>query len=241
MNENNKNSNISQIALVGLLVVASFFIGILSSRVKQLEKTDVAQVPGESAQVAGAQVEELSFDEIATSLGLDLNEFNTCLASEDVAQRVEDELQSGIKAGVTGTPGNFLVDTQTNKVVVIAGALPIDMLEDSFTDLKAGNGVDNNVDPITESDYVQGDRRARYVLFEYSDYECPFCGSFHSTSKVFTESYDDIAWVYRQFPLDEGLQPLHPNTRKKSIAALCAGQIGGNDAFWAFSDALFGL
>ncbi|MFH1648344.1 MAG: hypothetical protein ABIA11_01260, partial [Patescibacteria group bacterium] len=97
MNENNKNSNISQIALVGLLVVASFFIGILSSRVKQLEKTDIAQVPGESAQVAGAQVEELSFDEIATSLGLDLSEFNTCLASEDVAQRVEDELQSGIK------------------------------------------------------------------------------------------------------------------------------------------------
>jgi len=237
MNENNKNSNISQIALVGLLVVASFFIGILSSRVKQLEKTDIAQVPGESAQVAGAQVEELSFDEIATSLGLDLSEFNTCLASEDVAQRVEDELQSGIKAGVNGTPGNILFDTQTGKSVDIAGALPMDMLVSSFDDLKAGNGVDISVDPVTADDYLQGNRGARYVLFEYSDYECPFCSTFHATAKQFSEANADIAWVYRQFPLDL----IHPNARAKSQAALCAGQIGGNDAFWAFSDALFGL
>lgn len=37
MNENNKNSNISQIVLVALLVVASFFIGTLLNRVKNLE------------------------------------------------------------------------------------------------------------------------------------------------------------------------------------------------------------
>jgi protein-disulfide isomerase len=237
MNENNNNSNITQIALVGLLVVAAFFIGILSSRVKNLEKNNVAQVPQEETQIAGEPAENLSFDQIVSELGLDVEAFSECLLNGDTSQRVKDESASGVKAGVNGTPGNILLDTQTGMAVDIAGALPLNMLEDSLDDLKAGNGTDIDVDPVTEEDYLLGDRNSRYILFEYSDYDCPFCSSFHATAKEFTEANADVAWVYRQFPLDQ----LHPNARAKSEAALCAGEVGGNDAFWAFSDAMFGL
>ena len=239
MDENNKNSNITQIALVALLVVASFFVGILSNRIKQPESNDIAQVPAETGNVAGAEVPGVvSIEDALLSLDLNQEEFYACLDSGEFAQRVEDELQSGVKAGVSGTPGNILFDTQTGLALNIAGALPMEMLEESLDDLKSGNGIDIDVDPITADDYIRGDSNSRFILFEYSDYECPYCGMFHETAKEFIENHEgEVAWVYRQFPLDE----LHPNTRKKSEAVLCAGKIEGNDAFWALSDALVGL
>lgn len=239
MDEDNKNSNITQIALVVFLVVVAFFVGILSNRVKQTEGDDIAQVPAEAGNVAGAEVSGVvSIEKALLSLDLDQEEFYACLDSNEFGQRVENELQSGVKAGVSGTPGNILFDTQTGLALDIAGALPMEMLEESLDDLKTGGGKSIDVDSVTTSDYIRGDSNSRFILFEYSDYECPFCGRFHETAKEFIENHEgEVAWVYRQFPLDE----LHPSTRKKSEAVLCAGKLGGNDAFWELSDALLGL
>lgn len=44
-----------------------------------------------------------------------------------------------------------------------------------------------------------------------------------------------VAWVYRQFPIKE----LHPNSTRISEAALCVGELAGNDGFWKFSDSVF--
>jgi protein-disulfide isomerase len=44
-----------------------------------------------------------------------------------------------------------------------------------------------------------------------------------------------VAWSYRQFPLVQ----LHPNAPRLAEAAYCAGDIGGNDGFWKFSDLIF--
>jgi protein-disulfide isomerase len=44
-----------------------------------------------------------------------------------------------------------------------------------------------------------------------------------------------VAWVFRHFPLDS----LHSKARKEAQASECANELGGNDAFWAYSDKLF--
>jgi protein-disulfide isomerase len=96
----------------------------------------------------------------------------------------------------------------------------------TFSDVKA----------VTDSDYVRGDKNAKITLIEYSDYECPYCKTFHPTirDQVMKDYEGQIRWVYRHFPLS-----FHQNAPKQSEAALCVGKLVGNDAFWEFSDKLF--
>lgn len=63
---------------------------------------------------------------LAKDVGLDQNRFKTCLDSGEFAAHVEEDYQSGLTAGVTGTPGNILLDTKTGKTKLIPGALPFE-------------------------------------------------------------------------------------------------------------------
>ncbi|MSU54972.1 MAG: hypothetical protein EXS46_00335 [Candidatus Taylorbacteria bacterium] len=91
--------------------------------------------------------------------------------------------------------------------------------------------------PIDTADHMLGNPNADIVLLEYSDLECPFCKSFHSTMKQLMDKYaknGKIAWAYRHFPLD-----IHPKSPHESEAAECAAELGGNDKFWSYVDKTF--
>ena len=91
------------------------------------------------------------------------------------------------------------------------------------------------ISPVTEEDHLFGNSEAEIILVEYSDFECPYSKSFHLTMKqVLAEYGDKVAWVYRHFPLD-----FHANAQKEAEASECAAELGGNQAFWSYADALF--
>lgn len=69
---------------------------------------------------------------LAAEVGLNQNTFKTCLDSGKYATHVEEDYQGGIKAGITGTPGNILLDTKTKKTILIPGALPFDQFKQSI-------------------------------------------------------------------------------------------------------------
>jgi len=70
-----------------------------------------------------------SLPNLATQVGIDKADFQSCLDSGEMAQTVENQYQSGLKAGVNGTPGSFLVDTKTGEIKSIQGAQPYEQVK----------------------------------------------------------------------------------------------------------------
>lgn len=157
----------------------------------------------------------------------------------------------------TKEPGTH-APTQTNNLtipvaIVIAGALiagAVYLGTSKGTGTVAGNnqqpqqvaqqtGSLDEMRAISKDDHIRGNPNAPVMIVEYSDFECPFCKRFHDTMKQVTTEYGDkVAWVYRQFPLDQ----LHPvKARKEAVASECAAELGGNDAFWKYADRFFEL
>lgn len=92
------------------------------------------------------------------------------------------------------------------------------------------------VPPVSASDHLRGARDARITLVEYSDTECPFCKTFHATAQQIVKDYaGQVNWVYRHFPL-----AFHnPGATQQAVAAECAAEIGGGEAFWRYIDAIY--
>jgi len=77
---------------------------------------------------------------------------------------------------------------------------------------------------------------APVTVVEFSDYQCPFCGRFFSTTlSTLKRDYIDagkVRYVFRDYPLDQ----IHPQARKAAEAAHCAGDQG---KYWEMHDRLF--
>lgn len=72
---------------------------------------------------------------IANQIGLDGTKLQTCTDSGRMSSIVETQYQGGLKAGINGTPGTFILDTKTGKSTLITGALPYEEFKsqiDSF-------------------------------------------------------------------------------------------------------------
>jgi len=91
------------------------------------------------------------------------------------------------------------------------------------------------IEPVSESDYIRGDMSDSVKIIEYSDPECPYCSDFHTTMKKIVDDYDQVAWVYRHFPMDN----LHSKARTEITATECANDLGGRDIFWGYLDRLY--
>lgn len=97
---------------------------------------------------------------------------------------------------------------------------------------------DITLSPITADDHVLGNPNADIMIVEFSDIDCPFCSTFHTTMHRIVDEYGKdgkVAWAYRHFPIDQ----LHPDARLKAESTECVASLGGNEAYWNYIDALF--
>ncbi len=97
------------------------------------------------------------------------------------------------------------------------------------------NSLNVNMRPISEDDYILGNRDAEIIIVEYSDTECPYCKRFHADMHKLIDSNSEVAWVYRHSPIPS----LHAKAFKEAVASECAAEQGGNDTFWRYVDEIY--
>lgn len=108
--------------------------------------------------------------------------------------------------------------------------------QDNEQDNKQGNEQGNDEKPVKVSvsatDHIRGKKNAPITIVEYSDYQCPYCKSFHTTMKEVMKNYpDDVRWVLKHYPLN-----FHPFAQKAAEGAECAGE---QNKFWEYSDKIY--
>ena len=96
-------------------------------------------------------------------------------------------------------------------------------------------GSDNlaiTVSAINDNENTKGDKEALAALIEYSDFQCPACGSYYPILKKVTEDLSaKVRFAYRHFPL-----PQHKNAKLAATVAEAAGKQG---KFWEMHDLIF--
>jgi len=89
--------------------------------------------------------------------------------------------------------------------------------------------------PDAARDHMLGNPLAEVTIIEYSDFECPFCKSFHNTpQEVVKRLGGKVNLVWRHFPLDFH----NPAAQREAEASVCAAKVGGKDAFWKYADGI---
>lgn len=87
-----------------------------------------------------------------------------------------------------------------------------------------------------DDDPVKGDRKARVVLVEFSDFQCPYCARFvRETLPEIDKNYiktGKLKYVFRDFPITSA----HKDALKAAMAAGCALDQG---KYWEMHDRLF--
>ena len=80
---------------------------------------------------------------------------------------------------------------------------------------------------------VRGNPKAKVVVINYDDFECPFCSRAHQTlfPAMLREYGDRVAFIYKDFPLSE----IHPWAIHAAVDANCLAS-ENSDAFWDFAD-----
>lgn len=132
-----------------------------------------------------------------------------------------------ILVAVVGMVGYLFVRVQNINTQADAGF--IENIFNAPEDVQAAQ-----IEP-SESDHLRGSKNAKIIIYEFSDFECPFCQKHHETMQAIVNNNDGkVAWVFKHFPLSS-----HPFAQEKAEASECVAELGGTEAFWTFTDELF--
>ncbi len=66
---------------------------------------------------------------LASEVGVNAAKFKECLDGGKYADKVKQQMDAGTTAGITGTPGNIVLNTKTGDTRIIPGAVPFEQVK----------------------------------------------------------------------------------------------------------------
>jgi protein-disulfide isomerase len=184
-----------------------------------------------------------SFASFAADIGLDIDDFEACLASGRFDAAIQASVEEASALGVPSTPYFFI------NGYPLDGARPFEHFEIAVGLAEEGRLAEiyapppdeptqptGPVDVPIDNAYSIGDPAAPITIVEFTDFQCPFCGRhFNQTYPQIVEKYVKVGtvfYVFKDFPLNS----IHPQAAKAAEAARCAGDQG---AYLELHDLLF--
>lgn len=241
--------------LMILLIISSFLLGSLYTKVQYLEKVNSGNVSnqgqGANSQAASTSLTS-AFASYAKKLNLDTKKFAACFSTSKYKNKIAQDTQLGDSLEIRGTPGFFV----NGKFV--GGAYPFATFKEIIDKELQGTSSNNYLDyseslqqaysadnpdrrsfnPVPKSVELgsaptKGSANAQVTIVEFSDFQCPFCKRVVPTLQQISQTYKDkVKLVYKHLPLTA----IHPNAQKAAEAAECANEQG---KFWQYHDTLF--
>lgn len=200
------------------------------------------------------KLEDADLEGAAKQLGLDVGKVDNAIKTEKYKSLIDADADLGDDVQASGTPhffinGRRLVGAQpTEKFVAIideemkkAQALvdkgvPADKVYDTIMkDAKGPPPPEKKTVADAPNAPAKGNLKAKVVIYEYSDFQCPYCKRVEDSVNEVMKNYGDrVKFVWRNFPLE-----FHADAPLASEAAMEAFKQKGNEGFWKMHGKLY--
>ena len=82
---------------------------------------------------------------------------------------------------------------------------------------------------------ARGPATSPLLLVEFADFECPHCKEAQPTVDRLLKDFPNARYIAQPFPL----RSIHTEAEKAAEQSVCVAKLGGNDAYFKYSDAVY--
>ena len=191
-------------------------------------------------------------EEYAAQVGLDMAKFKEVMASGKYKEKIKADQKLAGEVSARGTPNTFVNGRQVTgarpfadfkklideeivkaKALIAKGVARKDVYAETIKNGKVFKPLEDKAHNFTATPIATlGNADAKVKVYEFSDFQCPYCSRVGKPLKDLVAAYKgEVAVVFKHFPLS-----FHKEAMPAAKASIAAGQQG---KFWEYHDKLF--
>ena len=200
------------------------------------------------------KLDDQDLENAAKDLGLDVQKVDAAMKTHKWKSVLDDDTDESEDFQASGTPHFFvngrrlvgaqpqdkfeaIIDEEIKKAndLLSKGVKPEALYDTLTKDGKGPAAIEKKDVAISPNAPWKGNKNAKVVIQEFSDFQCPYCKRVEDTVAEVMKNYGDkVKFYWRNFPLD-----FHQDAPLAAEAAVEAYKQKGNDGFWKMHDRMY--